>query len=319
MVPAAAGASGRSRPDPSVGLADPLVGLAYPDPVTSEPASAAVTDLRVWKGHGTENDFVLIPDLQATLPMSDSLVRALCDRRAGVGADGVLRVTRTALAVEPAVRELAGGAEFFMDYRNHDGSVAEMCGNGVRVVARWLQQAGLAGDRVQLATRGGIKSIGFDGDEITVAMGRACVQPERPTVAGLLPGVAVTMPNPHVVVELADERQLAELDLSRPPVVEPPLPDGQNVEFFVRRGAGRLVMRVHERGVGETRSCGTGICAVAVAAAGEQTGPGNWLVEVPGGRCTVSWDDPSGTITMSGPAVLVGEITLDRHWLAAHC
>ena len=272
----------------------------------------------MWKGHGTENDFVLVPDLQGSWPLSASLVRALCDRRAGLGADGVLRVTRTALAEEPAVRELAGGAEYFMDYRNHDGSIAEMCGNGVRVVARWLQQAGLAGERVQLATRGGIKSIGFDGDEITVAMGRASVQPQRPVVAGRLPGVAITMPNPHVVVELADERQLAELDLSRPPAVEPALPGGQNVEFFVRRGPGQLVMRVHERGVGETRSCGTGICAVAVAAAGEQTGPGSWLVDVPGGRCTVSWEDPSGTITMSGPAVLVGEITLDQHWLAAH-
>jgi diaminopimelate epimerase len=273
--------------------------------------------LSVIKGHGTENDFLLIPDLAGTLSLSATLVRALCDRRAGLGADGVLRVLRTKLATEPDVRSQADQAEFFMDYRNADGSIVEMCGNGVRVVARYLQQAGLAGERIALATRGGTRAISFEGADVTVSMGPATMRPERPTVDGGHVGIALALPNPHVVVELAGEQELAALDLSRPPRVEPPLPDGQNVEFFVRRGPRQLAMRVHERGVGETRSCGTGICAVAVAAAGAEAGTGRWQVEVPGGRCTVGWAE-DGSVTLSGPAVLVGEITVDQAWLAAH-
>ena len=305
--------------------------------MTSNPASpSGRVGLSAIKGHGTENDFLLIPDLDGTLELTGALVRALCDRHAGIGADGVLRVVRTKLASEPAVHRQADEAEFFMDYRNADGSAVEMCGNGVRVVARYLRRAGLAGDRIQLATRGGVRSVGFDGEDVTVAMGPATVRPERPTVNGSHLGVALELPNPHVVVELASERELAELDLTRPPVVEPPLPDGQNVEFFVRRGPGQVLMRVHERGVGETRSCGTGICAVAVTAAGRwgadspaadspaadsPTGDHSeiaaWRVDVPGGRCTVSWA-ADGSVILAGPAVLVGEVTIGEEWLAAH-
>lgn len=280
------------------------------------------TGLSVIKAHGTENDFLLIPDLAGSLSLSASLVRALCDRRAGIGADGVLRVLRTKLATEPDVQSQADQAEFFMDYRNADGSIVEMCGNGIRVVARYLQRTGLIGDRAELATRGGVRSVSFQGEDVTVAMGPATVRPERPTVNGGHRGIVLTVPNPHVVVELADEQELAELDLTRPPVVDPPLPDGQNVEFFIRRGPRQVAMRVHERGVGETRSCGTGICAVAVAAgagtsdAGTSDG-GAWRVDVPGGRCLVD-RAPDGSILLSGPAVLVGEITIDERWLAAH-
>ena len=283
----------------------------------TSPSRAERAGLSAIKGHGTENDFLLIPDLDGALSLSAGLVRALCDRHAGIGADGVLRVVRTKLASEPEVRSQADEAEFFMDYRNADGSAVEMCGNGVRVVGRYLQQAGLAGDGVKLATRGGVKTLHFDGDQITVAMGMATVLPETPMVNASHAGTALVVPNPHVVVELAGERELAELDLRRPPLVEPPLPDGQNVEFFVRRGPNHVVMRVHERGVGETRSCGTGICAVAVVAAGERAGAGSWQVDLPGGRCTVGWAE-DGSVTLSGPAVLVGEVTIGADWLAAH-
>jgi diaminopimelate epimerase len=283
--------------------------------MTSEPGTAAArTGLSVIKGHGTENDFLVIPDLEGELSLSPELVRALCDRHAGIGADGVLRVLRTKLASEPEVRSQADEAEFFMDYRNADGSIVEMCGNGVRVVGRYLQQAGLAGDQVKLATRGGIKGISYDGSDVTVAMGMATVRPETPTVDSRYEGVALDLPNPHVVVELADEQELADLDLTVPPVVEPPLPEGQNVEFFVRRGPHHVVMRVHERGVGETRSCGTGICAVAVAAAGGRADRAPWLVDVAGGRCTVGWA-ADGSVTLSGPAVLVGEVAIGIDWL----
>jgi len=279
--------------------------------------AASPIGLSVIKGHGTENDFLVIPDLDGELSLSADLVRALCDRHAGIGADGVLRVMRTKLATEPDVRSQADEAEFFMDYRNADGSIVEMCGNGVRVVGQYLRRAGLAGDRVRLATRGGVKGISYDGSDVTVAMGMATARPETPTVDGRHVGVALDLPNPHVVVELASEQELAELDLTVPPVVEPPLPHGQNVEFFVRRGPNQVGMRVHERGVGETRSCGTGICAVAVVAAGDQAGQAPWRVDVLGGSCTVGWAE-DGSVTLSGPAVLVGEVAVGADWLQQH-
>ncbi|MDQ1732748.1 MAG: diaminopimelate epimerase [Pseudonocardiales bacterium] len=278
--------------------------------------------LRAIKGHGTENDFILIPDLDAVLSLSPELVRALCDRHRGIGADGVLRVVRTERATEPDVRAQADEAEFFMDYHNADGSIAEMCGNGVRVFARYLHQAGLAPEQTSIATRGGSKAVESIGEDISVDMGPSTIRRERPMVSvggyGDSPSIAaIDMPNPHVVVELPDEASLSALDLCRPPLVQPPLPDGQNVEFIVRTGPRRLRMRVHERGVGETRSCGTGICAAVVAIADPAEATGEWEVDVPGGRCRVSWT-ATGSVVLSGPAVLVGEVDLDEDWVAAH-
>ena len=288
--------------------------------------------LPVMKGHGTENDFVVLPDLDAVVSMSPSMVRGLCDRRTGIGADGVLRVTRTALATEPDVRAQAEVAEYFMDYHNADGSIAEMCGNGLRVFGRYLQQVGLAGGSGSLtvATRGGPKMLSFDGEHITSELGPATVRPERPRVtaaglAGEFDAVALDLPNPHVVVELASVAELAAVRLTEPPQVRPGLPEGQNVEFVVRTGPDRLRMRVYERGSGETRSCGTGICAVVAAVAGpwtpgepgSETDPGEWVVEVPGGECRVWWN-AAGNLMLSGPAVLVASVELSPEWLATH-
>jgi diaminopimelate epimerase len=280
--------------------------------------------MRAVKGHGTENDFVLLPDLGGELRLTPELTRALTDRHAGIGADGVLRVVRSRHDAESA--SMADAAEFFMDYRNADGSLAEMCGNGVRVFARYLHQAGLIGDQARIATRGGVKSIWFEADgQVTVGMGAPALLAAQPSVdvAGRLmtsAGTVVEMPNPHVVVWVADTDELAGLDLSAPPAVTPALPHGQNVEFVVRAGERHVVMRVHERGVGETRSCGTGICAVVVAASskdGSAAGDGSrWLVDVPGGRCEVVWT-LEGDIQLRGPAVLVGEIELDEAWVRA--
>ncbi|MEO7261179.1 MAG: diaminopimelate epimerase [Jatrophihabitantaceae bacterium] len=276
------------------------------------------------KGHGTENDFVVLPDLDAVISMSPSLVRALCDRRAGIGADGVLRVTRTALATEPDVLAQAEAAEYFMDYHNADGSIAEMCGNGLRVFGRYLQQVGLAdgAGSLTVATRGGPKELSFDGEHIAAELGPATLRPERPRVsaaglAGEYDSVALDLPNPHVVVQLASVADLAALRLTEPPRVLPGLPEGQNIEFVVRIGPDRLRMRVHERGSGETRSCGTGICAVVAVVAGEQAGQGEWTVEVPGGECRVWWN-ADGNLMLAGPAVLVASLELSPEWLAAH-
>jgi diaminopimelate epimerase len=275
--------------------------------------------MRALKGHGTGNDFVLIPDLDATIDLSPEMVRALCDRHFGVGADGVLRVVRTAAIAEGA--DQIDSAEFFMDYRNADGSVAEMCGNGVRVFARYLMQAGLVDSpEFGVATRGGTRAVSMKDDLVTVAMGRPHWLDTAPVVSlstshAQFASRALEIPNPHVVVEVSSLGDLAALDLSVKPEVTPELPHGQNVEFVVRNGPRHIAMRVHERGVGETMSCGTGICAAVVATAGEAAGEGAWRVDVPGGTCWVSWE-ADGDVLLTGPATLVGEIELSDEWLA---
>ena len=269
--------------------------------------------LDVIKGHGTENDFVVVPDFDGELDLTPHLVRALCDRRAGIGADGVLRVVRSAHVAEDS------DAEWFMDYRNADGSIAETCGNGVRVFARYLASLQLIGPDETIGTRGGDVRVQM-GDDATVAvhLGRPRLLSERPLVSAVggadnEPGTCVEMPNPHVVVGV-DAAVLDALDLATAPTVSPALPHGQNVEFVAQLDRRHLRMRVHERGVGETRSCGTGICA-AVAANGAPDGS-RWRVDVPGGTCHVTWQ-VDGDIVLAGPAVLVAQVALTQQWLSA--
>jgi diaminopimelate epimerase len=269
--------------------------------------------MRFVKGHGTENDFVIVPDPDGSLDLTPSLVAALCDRRAGIGADGVLRVVRSkALGRD----DLA--AEWFMDYRNADGSIAEMCGNGVRVFARYLVDAGLAapGD-LAVGTRAGVRavSLGASGD-VTVDMGAPEIQGEgRAVVSGRsYVGLRVSMGNPHLACPI--DEPVAGLDLTRAPDVDATdFPEGVNVELFRPLGADRVEMRVHERGSGETRSCGTGTVATAVAAAhAEGRTTGTWEIAVPGGVVTVILDGT--TSFLRGPAVLVAEGDLRPDWLA---
>jgi diaminopimelate epimerase len=277
--------------------------------------------IRFAKGHGTENDFVLLPDEDGLLGLTPALVRSLCDRRAGVGGDGVLRVVRSVSAGEDVK---AGDAEWFMDYRNADGSVAEMCGNGIRVYARYLLEHGLAtGPAVSIATRGGTRRVVVEGDLFTVDMGEAT--PPRARAVPLVTvgsrhwtATGVLVPNPHAVVFVDD---LAEAGpLTEAPDVSPGVfPDGVNVEFVVDRGPGHVAMRVHERGVGETRSCGTGACAVAWAwrrRHGQPPSPGRVQVDVPGGTVWVTEGD-DGHLTLTGPAVLVAEGELSDAWWQA--
>ncbi|MCH7232993.1 diaminopimelate epimerase [Glycomyces sp. L485] len=253
------------------------------------------------KGHGTGNDFVIVPDLADERPLAAADVAALCDRRLGVGGDGLLRIVPSS---EP-------GAKWFMDYRNADGSIAEMCGNGVRVFARYLLERGLAdGPEIPVATRGGVKNVTVVGDELSVAMGPAALGPtSQASVEGFTwPGQAVSMGNPHLVCQLSDAEELEALELFHQPRYDTGVfPDGVNVEFVVG-AAPHVRMRVHERGVGETFSCGTGACAVAAVAlrrAGAETG--TCKVDVPGGTLTVTVTDE--TIHLAGPAVIVAEGT----------
>jgi diaminopimelate epimerase len=268
------------------------------------------------KGHGAGNDFVIVPDPDGALLLTAERVAQLCDRRFGIGADGVLRVVRA--AKDPDGAGFAAEAEWFMDYRNGDGSIAEMCGNGVRVFARYLVSRGLATAGpagLPIATRAGVVVALLDGDEIRVRMPTPRVYAASTATVGSLtfPGMAVDCGNPHLVCVLHDGLRLPSLDLSAPPGFDPALfPAGVNVEFVVPgppvAGADLHVeMRVHERGSGETLACGSGALAVGASAlrdAGRATGV--VAVDLPGGRLTVTHDEAGGW-WLAGPAVLVAD------------
>ena len=259
------------------------------------------------KGHGTRNDFVLLPDPDGSVhgELDPALVRWLCDRRAGIGADGVIRVVRTDSYL-PAQTQ-ATEAEWFMDYHNADGSVSEMCGNGIRVLGRYLWDEGLAGDDVLgIATRGGVRTLHRGpGGSSTVEMGVPSgghAMAEVTVPGRTWPATPVTIPNPHagaVVEDLTDAGPLLE-----PPRLEPPdaFPAGANVEFVVWRGPRHIALRVWERGVGETPSCGTGACAAAWALMRADGLPPGWTcaVDVPGGTLTVA-ERGDGEVLLGGP------------------
>lgn len=303
--------------------------------------------MRFAKGHGTENDFVILVDPDGTEGLPPALAARLCHRRAGIGGDGVLRAVRTAalvragglgaLAMPASVAGAGPGAdgspdaradplpgaaplpEWFMDYRNSDGSLAEMCGNGLRVFARYLAERGLAGGPVfMVATRSGFRQVRLEDDgNVTVDLGAVTVLgPGRAVVGGRgWDGLRISVGNPHLACLV--DAPLADFDLSEPPALDPrQFPGGGNIELVRVTGPGSVQMRVYERGSGETRSCGTGAVAAAAAAAraaGRDTG--TWQVTLPGGELTVRLT--AGNASLSGPAVIVAEGELDPAWLNA--
>jgi diaminopimelate epimerase len=283
--------------------------------------------MRFAKGHGTENDFVILLDPDGSEGLTAGLAARLCDRRAGIGADGVLRAVRSADGAD-------GEAEWFMDYRNADGTLAEMCGNGIRVFARYLVERGLAeGPEFTVGTRSGSRRIRMAAGGVTVDMGGVAVLGRGTAMVGGRPqeGLRVSVGNPHLACLV--DAPLAGFDLSRPPGLDPAqFPGGGNVELVRVTGPRSVSMRVHERGSGETRSCGTGAVAAAAAAAaagGRAVGDGEardegiraardggaWEVTVPGGVLTVTLDADCAWLT--GPAVVVADGELDPAWLAA--
>jgi diaminopimelate epimerase len=274
------------------------------------------------KGHGTENDFVLVADLDGAHEVTPEQVRRLTDRRAGIGADGVIRVVPTAAASEQHVRDQGAQARWFLDYRNADGSAAEMCGNGARVFAAYLRRERLeTADEFAIATRGGIKVVRFEADLIAVNLGGwRIVDVDGAREKGFdamvkvhghdpMPGLSLDLGNPHTVVALPDSADLTSLDLTRAPEVHPLPPDGCNVEFVRPIAPGHIAMRVYERGVGETRSCGTGAAAAALATrwwSGAEPSIDDWRVDVPGGTLRVrALADQQ--VELAGPAVLVAD------------
>jgi diaminopimelate epimerase len=297
------------------------------------------TSLQFTKGHGTGNDFVLTLDPDASGPIDAPFVALVCDRHRGIGADGFIRAVRSdALPEGRALLATDPDAEWFMDYRNGDGSLSEMCGNGVRVFVHFLIAQGVVelqdGGSIAVGTRGGIKRVSRSGEGYAVDMGPwALIHPDAAGARGMdalvdipgldvdRPALSVSMGNPHTVVALAEKTELGLAMLHVAPTVQPLPPEGTNVELVVPSdplvgddGVGRVTMRVHERGVGETLSCGTGACAAAAAIrywAGADA-PHQWLVDVPGGTVGVTFfaaPDGREHVQLSGPAVLVAEGT----------
>lgn len=309
------------------------------------------------KAHGTGNDFILVPDFAGTLDLPAEAVASVCDRHFGIGADGLIRVARTASVPEMAdVARDFPEAEWFMDYRNADGSIAQMCGNGLRVFVHYLRVQGVIdlkpGRSVTVATRGGVKAVSFDGAVYTIDMGEYGLprgdagDDTRVAVPGVgeRPALSVTMPNPHTVVLLDSAEELAAARLTEAPQYDPVPPEGTNLELVVAepgdRGLGGQVdladqtfsggqanrtdqgladrsvspsnpalMRVLERGVGETLACGTGTCAAALAvllSRGKREG--EVQLRSPGGPLTVRIE--GGRAFLTGPAVLVAEFSL---------
>jgi diaminopimelate epimerase len=263
------------------------------------------------KGHGTENDFVLVPDANGQMELTPGQVAALCDRRSGIGGDGAIRVVRTDASDDPAAVAARGEAMWFMDYRNADGSLSEMCGNGIRVLGHFLATHADVDARnaLRIATRAGVKTLTFDRNLITVDMGAAEVLGTTTVTVGERTFEArnISMGNPHAVVFVDDLSEAGSL-LEAPGHDPAVYPDGVNVEFVVRRGEHHLAMRVHERGSGETRSCGTGACAVMVAAALADEAPRgtSYTIDLPGGTLEIVWTEDD-RILMTGPAVLTAE------------
>jgi diaminopimelate epimerase len=283
-----------------------------------------VTELRVWKYHGTGNDFVMLEDLDGKRPLSSELVAALCDRRFGVGADGVIRVTP----------DVAGG-EFFMDYWNADGSVAEMCGNGVRCLATLVYERGHTRQtELDIATRDGVKHVSLDVREgvvrsVTVGMGPPAFARSRIPMQGppderylaepfevlghTFKASAVSMGNPHLVLFVDDDPARSDVARIGPAAENDAMfPERANVEFVAVAGDG-LSVRVWERGVGETMACGTGACAALVAANEAGLVPLRSQVRFPGGTVTV--ERTADDVLLSGPAERVFQATLDDAWL----
>lgn len=286
--------------------------------------------LQFTKGHGTGNDFVLYLDPDGALPLTPSQIAKICDRHFGIGADGVIRVIKSqSLPEGAAILEAEPEAEWFMDYYNADGSTAEMCGNGTRVFARYLTEKGLVelsdGETLSIGTRAGVKDIQRNLAGFAVDMGRWRLDSEALVSAANLsvarPGLGINVGNPHVVVALAEPAELEQLDLNQAPALEPAPSHGANIEFVVpaepmiKDGTGHISMRVFERGVGETLSCGTGIVAAALATrhwAGASA-PNQWSVTVPGGTLGVRMfaTEEGEHVGLSGAAVLVYDGELD--------
>jgi diaminopimelate epimerase len=283
--------------------------------------------IRIWKYHGTGNDFVMLEDLQDRRRLTPELVAALCDRHLGVGADGVIRVT-------------AGqdsGEDFFMDYRNADGSLAEMCGNGIRCLGKLVLERGhTQATELTVGSRDGPKHLSLQLEDgvvaaVTVGMGPAEFARSRIPMDGppdepfltepfevdgrTFKATAVSMGNPHLVLFVEQDPDHVDVRTIGPRIEhDARFPQKTNVEFAAIAD-GAVKVRVWERGSGETMACGTGACAALVAANEAGLVPARAEVRFPGGTLVV--ERTADEVLLTGPAERVFEATIDDAWLAA--
>jgi diaminopimelate epimerase len=275
--------------------------------------------MQVTKVHGCGNDFVLIADPDGSIAVDPELVRALCDRHRGIGADGVIRLAPP--------RD--GTADVFMDYRNADGGVVEMCGNGVRCVATYTLNRGLlSGDVVRVGSRAGVKHVVVTGRALSGRVTETQVDMGAPVATGTVslrvptpdghdvtevPATTVSMGNPHAVIEVDDVDKAPVVEWGRRIERDPAFAEGTNVEFITVPAPDVVRGRIWERGVGETLASGTGASAMAVAAHLLGRTGRRVRVEVPGGVLHAAWD--TDALTIRGPAVEVFDADIDDAWL----
>ena len=278
--------------------------------------------MHVTKVHGCGNDFVVIADLDGAIDVGPGLVRGLCDRHRGIGGDGVIRLA-------PPRDD---GSDVFMDYRNADGGVVEMCGNGVRCVATYVLNRGLlSGDVVRVGSRAGVKHVvvtGRDDDGrvvetlvdmgAPVAIGHVMLRVPRPDGADVatVRATTVSMGNPHAVVRVEDVAAAPVATLGPRVEVHDRFPKRTNVGFVQVVERDHVRLRVWERGVGETAACGSGACAAGAALERLGLTDRAMAVDVPGGRLEVALRD-DGHVLLTGPAVEIVTGTLDEAWLRA--
>jgi diaminopimelate epimerase len=293
--------------------------------------------MRISKYHGTGNDFVMVEDLDGSLDLSPAFIAAACDRHLGVGGDGLIRIVR-------GDREGGPGADFFMDYSNADGRPAEMCGNGIRCLAKYVYERGhTAATELVVDTRDGLKRLSLDVDPstnevrtVTVDMGTPTLERGNVPMDGGEPGErfsrepfyvdgrtwtasAVSMGNPHLVLFLEEGDDLGRMDVAGiGSTIEhlPAFPNRTNVEFVVVEDPSRLRIRIWERGVGETMACGTGACAAMVASSVGGLSGRAADIEVPGGLLRVEWREDDH-VFLIGPATFVFDAELSEEWARA--
>jgi diaminopimelate epimerase len=276
------------------------------------------------KWHGIGNDFVMVADPADDIELTPEFVRAVCDRRFGVGADGVIRVA-------PG----RNGAELTMDYRNSDGSVGEMCGNGIRCLALFARGESLAdSSEMKVATGAGIKVVTIgDNNRVSVDMGPPIFSPREIPVAWkgtdalhakfevdgeVVEASCLSTGNPHAVVFVDDVGSVPVDTLGPSLEHHAAFPNGANVEFVDARFPDRLNVRVWERGSGQTLACGTGACAALVAARLVRDAAARCTVVLPGGELEVRWEgslEAEAPIYLTGPAEqsFAGELDVESY------
>ena len=254
--------------------------------------------MRFTKMHGVGNDFLIFAPGEVEGVDLPALASKVCDRHFGVGADGIL---------VPRHSEVA---DLEMFYLNSDGSASEMCGNGIRCLARYARDRGLVDDdAITVQTGAGVKKVLLRED----GSSRVDMGPPRLGAAVDLEGYSflrVSMGNPHAAAFLGDEREVDDLDLATVgPRIEnhPAFPDKTNVEFASVRGEHEVRMRIWERGAGETLASGSGSCAVAVAAVRLGLTKSPVRVHLDGGVVEIEWSGEDEPVYMSGPAEYVCE------------